>query len=673
MDSTDPILINPGGEPADAPNTSEGEEEQPPVIIEQGEHHAREGSSRTRTKSEVIRDLNSTSQDVSAMMQTLTADVVEKASREEWNAKRLELETSESIYKREYAEFLKFLDNTPEQLKTLKSQKGNMDAQAQQIRTILKGSRFAKAGEQVRKLESLAARVKDGKAGITADYLLVATSESLKHNLDDHTANYNNYVTAFSAIKVADLTTEETKKITDEKAEVDKVSKSIINFFNDEIEKKQKPPKLEGHTGTGGPTNTPGGSKSTVAPEPAPINRDQFEAWKKEQAKQLAEAKEQIKSLENKLARGNGMTRQDGDICYQINEEGTLADEQPAQSERALVTLKLDTVQLPYFNGDLTTWEAFRDMFEYLIDKSTKLTDTVKFHQLRSHLRGIAFDTIRGYQLTGTNYQAAWSDLKKRFDRKEDLVDEYIRKFLEIPAVTSRANFVNLRHIIDTTNQMLRALPNLGVEVTSWDPFVEFIVTTKMDEETRQEWKTKKGAHAKANIAQTLTWLEDRAIELQPSHSDRLSKMLKGENQSRRHHQPRRIFQVSEKKASSQTESEKQGKCLLCGGPHKLKDCVKFRGATAKARTEILKTLRLCFKCLLKHQFGSCGQRNCYHCGGPHNEMLCYKRENEGRQEQQQGKPNGAMNGQQKRSAKQEGSATKWEEEDWDKPGTSKN
>lgn len=148
-----------------------------------------------------------------------------------------------------------------------------------------------------------------------------------------------------------------------------------------------------------------------------------------------------------------------------------------------MVTLKLDSIQLPFFDGDSTTWEAFRDLFEYLVDKSTKLSDTIKFHQLRSHLRGIAFDTIRGYQLTGSNYKAAWSDLKKRFDRQEDLVDEYIRKFLEVPIIMGRPNFMTIRRIVDTTNQMLCAFPNLGVDgVKYWDPFVALIMMSKLDE-----------------------------------------------------------------------------------------------------------------------------------------------------------------------------------------------
>lgn len=185
-------------------------------------------------------------------------------------------------------------------------------------------------------------------------------------------------------------------------------------------------------------------------------------------------------------------------------------------TERSIVTLKLDTVQLPDFSGDLTNWEAFRDMFEYLVDKSTKLSDIVKFHQLRSHLKGQAFDTIRGYQLTGANYKSAWSDVKRRYDRKEEIIDEYIRKFLEMSAI-SKANSTNLSHLVDTTNQMLRALPNLGVNVSTWDPFLHVILESKLDNKTQMDWKQKRGPHQKPNIVEFVDWLEIRAIELQPS------------------------------------------------------------------------------------------------------------------------------------------------------------
>lgn len=213
-------------------------------------------------------------------------------------------------------------------------------------------------------------------------------------------------------------------------------------------------------------------------------------------------------------------------MANQSDDSSTSRKEENEPIERAIVTLKLDSIELPYFNGDLTAWEPFRDMFEYLVDRSPKLSDTVKFHQLRSHLKGPAFDTIRGYQFTGSNYKLAWNDLKARYDHKEGLIDEYIRKFLEVPAIIHRANDINLRHIVDATNQMLRALPHLDVSVDEWDPFLIFIIISKLDDETRHEWKQQK---RKDNVQVLLEWLETKASELQPSQSDRLSRMLRGE------------------------------------------------------------------------------------------------------------------------------------------------
>lgn len=71
---------------------------------------------------------------------------------------------------------------------------------------------------------------------------------------------------------------------------------------------------------------------------------------------------------------------------------------------RATVSLMLDTTFIPNLDGNLTTWEAFRDTFEYFVRKSPKLIPMVKLHQLRTHMRGMAFDTTRGHQLSGINY-----------------------------------------------------------------------------------------------------------------------------------------------------------------------------------------------------------------------------------------------------------------------------
>lgn len=671
---------------------------------EQGEHHIKEGMApTTRPMNSIIGDLNSVYYQLRDARDLLKTDFIDQTTRETLDIKQGEIKTLKGIYESDYSELTSrtISDAIRE---SLKSQKRTVDQFNQQIQDALENSRFAKASNQVKQLDVMAEQVKNVKSGITDDYLRAATAESLSLLRRDHAGAYANFVLAFSAINLADLTPEEVSKITAQKLELELIAESTDKFFAEQIRKKE----TAGGQGNVTPQQTADTQGNSTPDQRGVINPviKEMEAERIAHAQQLAEinklieklrlqskneqeaAEAKIKSLEEKFESGRKLSvTKDSETCnvmYRDEAEiETPAGGSAQQSERAIVTLKLDSIQLPYFNGDLTAWEAFRDLFEYLVDKSPKLSDTVKFHQLRSHLKGIAFDTIRGYQLTGTNYQSAWSDLKKRFDRKEDLVDEYIRKFLEVSAIHHKATFMNLRQIIDTTNQMIRALPHLGVVVTGWDPFINLIIGSKLDEETRQEWKQKKGPQAKTNVQELLEWLETRAIELQPSHSDRLSRMLKGET---RKHQPKRVFQVTEKKKETAEKSnrttekpgdaERTNKCLICGGNHKVRDCFKFMRECAKARTDIIKTLKLCFKCLLKHKIGLCDQEDCNYCGGPHNVMLCYKKENDGKQDYRQRQsgatPASAQTGyyaphNTKNVAEQR------DEEDWDQPSTSKN
>lgn len=290
----------------------------------------------------------------------------------------------------------------------------------------------------------------------------------------------------------------------------------------------------------------------------------------------------------------------------------------------SLVTapLRLEAINLPTFNGDLTEWSSFRDLFTYLIHNNDQLADIVKFYQLRSKLRGPALDTIKGYQITGVNYQAAWDDLQRRFDRTDNLIQEYIRKFLEVPAILNRPNSHRIRAIIDATNQMTRALPGLGANVRHWDPFICLIISSKLDEETRSDWRQHLGRRTDATIGDLIDFLETRSLDYQPSQSDHLSQMLKGQVCPRN---PRRnIFAVTNEpdKATGQKR-----KCVICKGDHYPWQCQKLRKECARVRAELVNSVGACVKCLLKHEVGACTKSDCPYCGEGHNSMLCLKRE----------------------------------------------
>lgn len=382
-----------------------------------------------------------------------------------------------------------------------------------------------------------------------------------------------------------------------------------------------------------------------------------------ENERQNQSSHRQIYLLQEKL-----IAKQPSEISYdEVDMDEVEKQRDIGQEEQATVNFKLDSVQLQTFNGNMTEWESFRDMFEYLVDKSRKISKIMKFQQLRNHLKGTALDCIRGYQLTAKNYDAAWSDLKRRFNRTDELTDEYIRKFIEAPAIRIKPSHLNIRVIVDAANQMLRALPGLNVTVDNWDPFMIFIIKTKVDDETRYEWKQKQVKENLVKVSDLLDFLENKAIELQPTQSGKLSQMMSCEIRKKPHP---KVFQVSDPVPEKQLKQSSG--CPACDGSHRITDCFKFKKSDAQNRSKLARKLNLCFKCLASHKTGACTRDNCRHCEKPHHPLLCYKKENAAKKQDQ---PNQNKNPrpQNERPQKYTADQENWDKEDWNQPSTSKN
>lgn len=80
--------------------------------------------------------------------------------------------------------------------------------------------------------------------------------------------------------------------------------------------------------------------------------------------------------------------------------------------------------------------------------------------------------------------------------------------------------------------------------------------------------------------------------------------------------------------------------------------CPTLLKEKAEKRSKIIEGNELCFKCLRKHPGKPCPFGKCPYCGGPHNLVLCYKKE---------------------RDEKNQKPQYSYDEDDWDKPSTSKN
>lgn len=583
------------------PRVDEVMQEDPPghEVVQSG---SSEGQNRTNS---LINDINDLTIQIRNKEKEISPEFIAAASREQLTVKKLEFTTLRDLHQGKMTELGR------ESLKTstieqLGANKTEIDAIAKRVEEMIATSRFEIASTLKKIATNLYNDLKGIRESVTVEYLKNSSIQALQEKRSQISAIYTDFVNKYERTVLNDLTSVEKDDLVTQKVYVETAVLNVDKFIDNEIKSREE-------------ASSANKSESEETAAQLESLRKEVTKLKEISKKSQAEAEEKMKSLEEKV--GNQSLNPEN---YDNEMVGNPADEEIDQVNGA-IGFKIGTIDLPTFSGNLADWESFKELFEDLVNKSKKMTKAVKFYQLHTHLKGPALDTIRGYQMTGTNYDSAWEDLKKRYDRKDELIDEYIRKFFEMKALEVRPNFMTLRKIIDVTNQMLRALPNLGASVENWDPLINLIICSKLNDELRIEWKQKKGKEGLSKTTEFLNHLETKAFELQPSQGEKFSQMLKNDH---RRSQPKRVFQVNEKKPEIKKEKAKN-ECLMCKGNHSIWNCNMLKKETAKVRTSIIKALGLCFKCLLKHRAGLCDNEECEYCGGPHNIFLCYKKENE--------------------------------------------
>lgn len=75
-------------------------------------------------------------------------------------------------------------------------------------------------------------------------------------------------------------------------------------------------------------------------------------------------------------------------------------------------------------------------------------------------------------------------------------------------------------------------------------------------------------------------------------------------------------------------ENSATTRCGVCKKAHSVYECRQLlQKKDARARTELMSKLRLCWKCLTRHP-GNC-ENQCQWCRGPHHLLLCFRYENQ--------------------------------------------
>ncbi|CAH2085176.1 unnamed protein product [Euphydryas editha] len=271
-------------------------------------------------------------------------------------------------------------------------------------------------------------------------------------------------------------------------------------------------------------------------------------------------------------------------------------------------SVKLPKISIPTFSGTYSEWTSFRDLFTSLIHNNRSLDDVQKLHYLKGHLTGEAEQLLRHVAITAQNYQLCWTQLEKRYNNKRYLANCILKRFMSQKNLLVESSSA-LKELLDTSNECLNALNNLGIDTQSWDIIVIYILSLKLDNESRKLWEAKicDLRDELPNFKNFKEFLEQRFRSLEFIST-----------------KPKQPNIVNIRNNNVKTLHVKNVQCPFCSDYHYLGNCKRFAKEDVDSRRSFVQSNNLCFNCLgANHSVYFCRQpTKCQICKRKHHSML---------------------------------------------------
>ncbi|XP_059053537.1 uncharacterized protein LOC131847863 [Achroia grisella] len=261
-------------------------------------------------------------------------------------------------------------------------------------------------------------------------------------------------------------------------------------------------------------------------------------------------------------------------------------------------SVRLAKITIPMFSGSYSDWTSFRDLFMSLVHTNSALDNVQKLHYLKTHLSGEAEQLLRHVPVTSDNYLVCWNQLEARYNNKRYIANSILKRFMSQKNITYESSNT-LKELLDTSNECINALTNLGLQTETWDIIIIHILSLKLDTESRKLWESR---------------LSDSTESL-PTYKQ-FSEFLNQRFRSLEFLDTRLTKSIIKTKALHVTEIMK---CPFCSDNHRLSNCKKFVKEEPEARRSFVQTQGFCFNC-----FGS--NHSVYSCRVPSKCKICQRK-----------------------------------------------
>nr|XP_024219403.1 uncharacterized protein LOC112211611 [Halyomorpha halys] len=175
---------------------------------------------------------------------------------------------------------------------------------------------------------------------------------------------------------------------------------------------------------------------------------------------------------------------------------------------------RLPTINIPSFSGDIADWQNFKETFKSLIHNRHDLDDVLKFHYLKSVLKGPAMQNISAISISPVGYRQAWESLTKKYDSERIQATFYLTKILNFKPLV-KGDLSNLEGFSAVVVESASALLKLGL-----NDLPGFILSTLglrlLDRKTKEDFEREYGSKPELPTWEEFAeFIQRQAVKLQ--------------------------------------------------------------------------------------------------------------------------------------------------------------
>ena len=287
-------------------------------------------------------------------------------------------------------------------------------------------------------------------------------------------------------------------------------------------------------------------------------------------------------------------------------------DRSSTHSESRNVSLKLPKITLPTFSDKYSEWTPFFDLFQNTVDCNRSLNDIQKLQYLKTSLKDQPARLLSHLPTTSANYNVALRILKERYDNKRMIIRSHLDAIVKFSPM-QHESADQLRKLITVFMENSLALTALGEDVDAADYVWVYLLSEKLDSETRHQWELHSPSDKPQTADDLLKFLEERARALDfsmPKNTD----TAKAKDTAR----------FKDKGNVEVYHNQATTNCPKCSENHGIFNCSDFNSLSIEDRVQFVKNNKLCFNCLRTgHSSKDCKSKSgCRICKKRHNTLL---------------------------------------------------